>query len=117
MIATMRIALRDERGVETVQWIGLSAVILTLIMAIWLAVYGGAGQALKATISDVAAHYANGFEGGVHTSGPSGGTPTLGRIDPTIFDPSAGPPINFGTVPKGLWSITTSLLGIPLLLE
>jgi hypothetical protein len=117
MIATMRIALRDERGVETVQWIGLSAVILTLIMAIWLTVYGGAGQALKATIDDVAAHYANGFEGDVHTNGPTGGTPTLGHIEPAIFDPPAGPPTNFGTVPKNLWSTTMSMFGIPLLLE
>jgi hypothetical protein len=118
MITTMRIALRDERGVETVQWIGLSAVILTLIMAIWLAVSGGAGQALKATIGDVAAHYANGFEGGLSTSGPTGGMPAMSSIDPATFSPQARPPTHFGTIPgQSPWPITTLMLGIPLLLE
>ena len=72
--------------------------------------------ALKATIEDVAAHYANGFEGGLSTSGPTGGMPAMGDIDPATFSPQAGPPTHF--VPsQSPWSITTPMLGIPLLLE
>jgi hypothetical protein len=100
-MTTIRTVLRDERGAETVQWIGLSAVILTLIMTIWLALYGGAGQALKATIGDVAAHYAAGFEGRVRTNGPAGGVPELGQPDPVVFDPPASPPTDLGVVPQG----------------
>ena len=67
--------LRNERGAEAVQWVALSGVVVIMIVAIWAAFYGGAGQMLRRTIQAQTTRYALSFEGGVQTNGPRGRLP------------------------------------------
>ena len=91
----MRALLRNERGMEMVQYVAMSGVVVSLIMAIWLVFYGGAGDTLRSAVQTQIEAYAAGFEGGLSTSGPTGRVPDLSSV-PVRFDPTPFRPIAIG---------------------
>jgi hypothetical protein len=69
----------NEQGMQLLEWVGISALVLILIGGIWSAFYGMPGQALKEVMQVQVFRYADGFEGGLYTTGPSGAAPTMGQ--------------------------------------
>lgn len=80
--------IRNEQGLETVQWLGMSATVLTLIMMIWLSAYGAGGSAVRSAIQSQISVYAKGFEGGLGTSGPKARMPGAPDTRPWIITAS-----------------------------
>ena len=64
---------RDERGEALIGWVAMGCMTFLLVVALWTALYGPPGQAIKQTVQAVAARYAAGFEAGLDTAGPAGG--------------------------------------------
>jgi hypothetical protein len=110
--------LRDERGIEVTEWIGLTLVVLVIVMMIWQAFYGGPSQALKASVQVVADRYASGFEGGLGTNGPIGAKPKLpppGEIYGATQPTQVGPP---GAAEPSFWyTISAPIIALPALLQ
>jgi hypothetical protein len=98
----------NEQGMQLLEWVGISALVLILIGGIWSAFYGMPGQALKEVMQVQVFRYADGFEGGLHTAGPTGAAPAMGQpvlprssfqppgsrvpTTPTLFGPMLGVP-------------------------
>lgn len=99
--------LRNERGAEAVQWVALSGVAVVMIVAIWAAFYGGAGQMLRQTIQAQTTRYALSFEGGVQTSGPRGRLPRFVgdvfiepvHVAPIRLNPAILTPLTMDSIP------------------
>jgi Flp pilus assembly pilin Flp len=79
MRSTVQQVLRDERGASLVGWVAIMVMVFMLIVGIWTALYGGPGRTLKAGVEAQVARFANGFEGGLGTSGPTGNIPRFGQ--------------------------------------
>ena len=56
--------LRREEGVETIEWIGLAAVIIALIGVLITVMGGGGGQTIAQAIVDVITNWIRGLGGG-----------------------------------------------------
>src|SRR5579859_3203416 len=89
---------RDERGAALVGYAGMTAITFLLMIGIWSALNGSAGQSLKGTIATVADRYANGFEYGPNTSGPGSSVPPVGGPD----SPQAGSGPAAALLPKAV---------------
>jgi Flp pilus assembly pilin Flp len=87
MRLTIQQVLRDERGASLVGWVAITVMVFMLVVGIWTALYGGPGRTLKAGVEAQVARFANGFEGGLGTSGPTGNVPRFGQ-------PSADAPVD-----------------------
>ncbi|HEU4323635.1 MAG TPA: hypothetical protein VFS21_10850 [Roseiflexaceae bacterium] len=74
--------LRHEGGMQVAEWVGVTAVVLCMVIALWSVFYGGPGRMLRATVGEQVTRYAAGFEGGLQTSGPSGGRPGVRAVAP-----------------------------------
>ncbi len=79
--------LRDERGMELVEWLATTGLVIALMMAVWTVFYGGPGRQLRAAVQAQVNAYAHGFDGGLATNGPAGRVPVVEGLVVT-FDPT-----------------------------
>ncbi|MCU0493022.1 MAG: hypothetical protein MUD01_15645 [Chloroflexaceae bacterium] len=93
---------QNERGSALVGWVGMAAAVFGLVVAIWVAFYGPPGQVLKGTVQRAVTEYAHGFEGGLGTSGPTGGTPRIEPVEPPRQSPPGQP---------GSWNVPGTPIG------
>lgn len=73
---------RDERGTSLVGWVGAGLVVYIMVIGIWTALYGPAGGVIKGAVQSQVMRFADGFEGGLGTSGPKFGDPDLRHAVP-----------------------------------
>src|SRR5689334_13848128 len=90
MRLTVQQVLRDERGASMVGWVAIMVMVFMLVVGIWTALYGGPGRTLKAGVEAQVARFANGFEPGIGTNGPTGNVPRFGRPNADAPDELAG---------------------------
>jgi hypothetical protein len=98
---------------QVIEWLGMSAILLLLIGAIWSAFYGRPGQALRDVVQAQIFQYAEGFEGGVQTSGPSGSAPSMGQHSQPSGSGASSTHPTTSTAPSP--SLFKPMLGVPLL--
>jgi hypothetical protein len=108
---TLKHCAADEHGMQLLEWVGISALLLIMIGGIWSAFYGMPGQALKEVMQVQVFRYADGFEEDISTMGPAGSVPTMGQRAPM---PRATRPAGTGAPPTR--NLTGPLLGVPHLL-
>ncbi|MEM8532123.1 MAG: hypothetical protein AAGF95_14855 [Chloroflexota bacterium] len=76
----------DDSGNAYVQYTLLAPMLAIVVMGVYQALYGGAGEDFKATIQSMAFVYADGFENGVNAPGPN-----WSEVPPDRRDPSKQP--------------------------
>jgi hypothetical protein len=60
----------DERGVEVVEWIGVGAILVMMVVGVHLSLYGAAGAKIRAALTGAVARTAAGFGHDVVVGGP-----------------------------------------------